>query len=249
MLAGDRGRLRLFRGFSGLVADRLVVSRSASPALVEQYRHLAATLHHAQLSQGLRTLMVTSARPREGKTLTATNMALILAESYGRKVLLIDADLRRPSLHETFQLPNVSGLNEGLKAESDEKLALLEISEGLTLLPAGRPDPDPLSGLSSPRMKKIIGEAAAMFDWVIVDTPPVGLIADANIIAGMVDATLLVVRAGVTPYKEAESAVATLGRARVLGIVLNGIELDHAAARDYYYRHYQAPGDREREAR
>lgn len=238
MLASERGRLRLFRGFSGLMVDRLVASRSAPPALVEQFRHLAATLHHAQVAQGLKTLMVTSALARDGKTLTATNTALTLSESYGRKVLLIDADLRRPSLHEAFQLPNVSGLNDGLKAKYEEKLALLEISDTLTLLPAGRPDPDPLSGLSSARMKRIIQEAAARFDWVIVDTPPVGLLADANIVAGMIDAALLVIRAGVTPFADVENAVSALGRDRILGVILNGVDPSGVQSQEYYYRYY-----------
>lgn len=249
MLAAERGRLRLFRGFSGHMVERLVASRSAPPALVEQFRHLAATLHHAQLAQGLKTLMVTSARARDGKTLSATNIALTLSESYGRRVLLVDADLRRPSLHEVFQLPSVSGLNEGLKAKNDEKLSLLEITETLTLLPAGRPDPNPLSGLSSARMKRILEEAAVRFDWVIVDTPPVGLLADANLVAGMVDAALLVIRAGVTPFSEVESAVTALGRDRVLGVVLNGAAPDSVESQDYYYRYYAHGTEREREAR
>ncbi|MCL4849296.1 MAG: CpsD/CapB family tyrosine-protein kinase [Acidobacteria bacterium] len=237
MLTGE-GRLRLFRGFSGKMIERLVASRNAPPALTEQFRRLAATLHHAQLAQGIKVVAVTSACARDGKTLTATNTALTLSQSYGRSVLLIDADLRRPSLHETFQIPHVEGLNEGLKADNDRKLSLLQISDNLTLLPAGRPESDPMSGLSSERMKRILQEAAARFEWVIVDTPPVGLLADATIVSGMVDATLLVVRAGETPFADVEAAVAAIGRDRILGVVLNGVDPANVQANDYYYHYY-----------
>jgi len=144
-------RLGVFRGFDPEVLERLVISPNAAPNLTEQYRRMAAALHHAQLVQGTKVLMVTSAMPGDGKSYTATNLALTLSESYRRQVLLIDADLRRPSLHEIFRVPNVSGLNEGLKASDDEPLSALKITETLTLLPAGRPEPDPMGGLSSPR--------------------------------------------------------------------------------------------------
>src|SRR5262245_45440965 len=136
-------RLGVFRGFEPEVLERLVISPNASPNLTEQYRRMAAALHHAQLVQGTKVLMVTSAMPGDGKSYTATNLALTLSESYRRQVLLVDADLRRPSLHAIFRVPNVAGLNEGLKASNDQPLAALKITDTLTLLPAGRPEPDP----------------------------------------------------------------------------------------------------------
>jgi capsular exopolysaccharide synthesis family protein len=217
-------RLGVFRGFDPDVLERLVISPSAAPNLTEQYRRMAAALHHAQLVQGTKVLMVTSAMPGDGKSYTATNLALTLSESYRRTVLLIDADLRRPSLHEIFRVPNVSGLNEGLKASDDEPLSALKITETLTLLPAGRPEPDPMGGLSSPRMARIIQEGAARFDWVLIDTAPIGLLADAHLLATTVDGALLVVRANQTPYAEVAKALEALGRERVFGVVLNGAE-------------------------
>ena len=104
-----------------------MVSGQTSHLAVEQYRRLAATLHGLQAERGLKTLMVTSTLPEEGKTLTIANLALTLSESYKRRVLLIDADLRRPSIHEVFGLPNQSGLTEGLRAESGQ-LSVLEVS-------------------------------------------------------------------------------------------------------------------------
>ena len=119
----------------GAAQERLVVSPDAPPELAEQFRRLAATLHHAQLVNGLKVVMVTSARPGDGKSLTAANLALTLSESYRREVLLIDADLRRPSLHDVFGVPNVAGLNDGLLLEDDERLAAVKITSTLTLLP------------------------------------------------------------------------------------------------------------------
>jgi capsular exopolysaccharide synthesis family protein len=227
-------RLALFHGFNPALAEKIVATTAIRPAFAEQYRKLASTLHHAQIERNLKVVMITSALANEGKTLTSTNMALTLSESYHRSVLLIDADLRRPTLHDTFQVPNVSGLGDGLRSAEEQKLSLVQVSPRLTLLTAGRPDPDPISGLTSDRMKRVIEEAAARFDWVIVDTPPVGLLPDANLLAGMVDAAILVVAAGSTPYPLIQRAVAALGRDRILGVVLNRAEEGIAGSYSYY---------------
>jgi len=220
---------------------KVVVSPSVPAAAVEQYRRLAAALHHAQLERETKVLMITSSSQGEGKTLTATNLAVTLSESYLRNVLLIDADLRRPSLHQTFQIPNILGLTEGLKSTTDQKLSLIQISEHLTVLPAGRPDPDPMSGLTSDRMRRIIEEAAARYDWVIIDTPPVGFLSDANLLVAMVDVALFVVRAGKSPYRLIQRALDAVGRNRILGVVLNAVDENVDAASYNYYGYYGAP--------
>jgi len=227
--------------FSAEWADRLAVSPNVSPMLVEQFRRLAATLYHAQSAGHLKVVMVTSAIPGDGKTMTALNLALVLSESYRRRVLLIDADLRRPSISNVSELSSTSGLSEGLKSKSDQKLVVLKLTETLTLLPAGRPDPDPMSSLTSSRMRRIIEEASARFDWVILDAPPVGPVADANLLAAMTDAVLLVIRANQTPYGPVRKAIESIGRDKIFGVVLNGVEqIDQNA----YYREYgaDAPG-------
>jgi capsular exopolysaccharide synthesis family protein len=179
--------------------------------------------------------MVTSALPVEGKTLTAANVALTLAESYKRQVLLIDADLRRPWVHEMFQIPNLSGLNDGLRSSEDRKIPLLRLTDHLSVLTAGRPDRDPMSVLSGDRMRRVLQEASLRFEWVIIDTPPVALLTDAHLLASLVDAVLLVVQSGKTPLAAINRAVEAVGRERILGVVLN--RADHAAvyhAYDYY---------------
>jgi len=222
---------------AGFYAEKLVVTERPEQSTIEQYRKLAATLHHAQTERQLKVVMVSSAVSGDGKTLTSTNLALTLSESYRRRVLLIDADLRRPSVHEVFQVKNVTGLTDSLKAENDRRLPLIQASAYLSLLLAGRPDSDPMSGLTSGRMRRLIGEAAATFDWVIIDTPPVVLLPDANLLAAMVDAAILVIGAGKTPHKLITRAIDALGRNRILGVVLNRVD-PSCLAGGYGYGYY-----------
>jgi protein-tyrosine kinase len=237
---GSSGSLGVFKGFAPEVAERIVVTSGMRSEIIEQYRKLAGYLHHAQIERGVKVVMVTSAIPAEGKTLTTTNLALTLSESYHRSVLLIDADLRRPSMHDVFKVPNVSGLGDGLRAGADQRLPLVQVSQRLMLLPAGRPDSDPMAGLTSDRMRQILTEASASFDWVLIDTPPVGLLPDAKILAGMADGALLVVHAGKTPHALVTRAVEAIGRERILGVVLNHAEVGITGNSEYagYYERY-----------
>jgi protein-tyrosine kinase len=217
---------------------KLIVSREASPVAVEQYRRLAATLHSLHIERGLKTLIVTSAVPAEGKTLTVANLALTLSESYKRRVVLIDADLRRPSIHSVFGLPNVSGLSECLRSERAQ-LSLLEVSPTLSVLPAGQPDANPMAKLTSPRMRAMLEDAGSMFDWVLVDAPPVGLMPDANLLARLTEAVIFVIAAGSTPHTLVERCLDEIGRDFILGTVLNRVEPHTLATSDYYHRYYR----------
>jgi len=214
----------VFRGFSPEWLDRLATSAGANSLLVEQFRRLAAQLHQAAAVSPLKRVMVTSASAGDGKTLTAVNLALIFSESYGRNVLLIDADMRRPSIQTVSQLGTTVGLSEGLDSRDDVKLSIIRLTKNLTLLPAGRPIGDPMKGLTSRRMLRILEEARDSFDWVIVDAPPVGPVADAALLAAMVDTSLFVIRAGKTPHQLAQKAIDGLGRDRIFGVVLNAVD-------------------------
>jgi len=205
---------------------------------VEQYRRVGAVLHHAQLQRGVRSVMVASAVAAEGKTLTATNVALTLSHSFDRRVLLIDADLRRPNVHEMFGLPNEHGLIESLQYPNGGRLSVTAVSNNLWVLTAGRPTSDPMSSLVSEAMKQLLADAAEQFDWVIVDTPPVALMPDANLLAGMIDAALLVISANTTPYPFVQRASAAIGPERILGVILNRAD-QSAIAHEYgYYGYY-----------
>ena len=211
---------------------KMVVGDQADGSLVEQYRHLAAALHKAQVEFGYRSVMVTSALQSEGKTLTASNLALTLSHSYQRRVLLIDADLRKPRLREMFMLPEGAGLTDSLSLPRGGKLPIHQVSPTLWVLTAGRPTNDPMSTLVSKSMKQLLDDARDEFDWVIVDTPPIAILPDANLLAAMVDTALLVVSAFSTPYPMVQRAAQAIGTTRILGVVLN--RADDAALREGY---------------
>ena len=159
--------------------------------------------------------------PGEGKTLTATNLALTLSESYQDQVLLIDADLRKPTLHQVFGLQAAVGLNEGLQPDAHAKLVLRQVSPRLSVLPAGRPTADPMAALTSERMRQLVDEAKEAFDWVILDTPPLMLLPDAHLLSSVVDAAVLVVRANSTPHELVKRSAEIIGRDRIVGVLLN----------------------------
>jgi protein-tyrosine kinase len=224
--------------------SRLSIGAHTDQSLSEQFRRFAATLMQAQREGSLKRLLITSAVPGEGKTLTAVNLALILSESYRRRVLLIDADLRRPSITEALSLKNSEGLSEAIQAIDDMKAPLAQLTDTLTVLPAGRRLSNPLSSLTSLKMARLLEEAGDRFDWVIIDTPPLGAAVDASLICPMVDAALLVVRAAHTAHPAIQRAVDTLGQDRILGVVLNGVEAGSLADYDSYGYGYAYTGDR-----
>jgi capsular exopolysaccharide synthesis family protein len=205
------------------VTEKLVIDSHMTPASREQYRRLAAVLHDAQGSSGLRVIMVVSATAGEGKTLTATNLALTFSESYQKRVLLIDADLRRPALDNVFKINSSSGLTEGL-SDPNAKLLVRQVSPRLSLLPAGRPVDDPMARLTSPRMHQLVAEAKETFDWVILDTPPLGILPDAHLLSAIVEGAVLVIKADSTPFDLVKRSVDALGSSRILGVVLNAAQ-------------------------
>jgi capsular exopolysaccharide synthesis family protein len=161
-----------------------------------------------------------------------------------RDVLLVDADLRRPSLHIVFQVPGAPGLSDGLVTSDDPKLPLHRVSERLAVLPAGRPTSDPIGALTSERMRRLIDEAREVFDWVVIDTPPVGLLTDAALLTSMADGVVLVVKAESTSLDMVQRAVTAIGRERVVGTVLNrATEQPNRTSYDYYkYYSHSEPG-------
>ncbi len=222
---------------------KLVTDDRVAGAHREQYRRLAASLHQLH-PEGLSIVMVASAMPAEGKTLTAVNLALTFSQSYQRDVLLIDADLRRPRLHAMFGVPDGDGLSQHLAGANEPVLRVRPIAPQLSLLSAGAATADPMARLTSARMKRVFTQAADSFDWVIVDTPALAILPDAELLASMVDGVLLVIRARSTPYESVKRAVDALGRARIVGIVLNQVDpallQPHAGEYDRYYSQERA---------
>lgn len=229
--------------FVSLDGDEKLVGAGLKQAVVEEYRKLAASLHQAQMDHGLQVILVASAVPGEGKSLTAANIALTLSTSYSRRVLLIDGDLRRPSLHALFRAPVTTGLREGLDGSTTSRVTAIQLSPLLALLPAGRPVENPVPLLTSERMSELVREARQHFDWVVIDTPPVGLLTDANLLSRDADAALLVIHANRTPYPLVQKAIQAIGKPKIFGVVMNHLEDQvsiSGSGYDYsgYYKEY-----------
>jgi protein-tyrosine kinase len=222
-------------------AEKIIGGPSAMAGR-EHYDRVATALHHAQRQQNTKLVMFTSAMPGEGKSLTAANVALTLS-LYGRRVLLVDADLHKPTLHELFHISNAKGLLDGLAAGPDKPMPVVEVAPNLFVLPAGHSTAEPMSLLISDRMRQVLHEACEAFDWVIVDTPPICLVSDANVLAGIVEAAVLVIKAGSTPHELISASVTTLGRERILGVVLNCVDdRDIVGGQDRYGYGYSYGG-------
>jgi capsular exopolysaccharide synthesis family protein len=166
------------------------------------------------------------------------NLSLTLSEAYKNNVLLIDADLRRPTVHSLLDIASGSGLKEALTSEIMEPLPTVSVTPNLQVLTAGTAAIDPMGALISEQMRSLLRGAADTFDWVVIDTPPVTLLPDAHLLAGMTDVAILVVGAGSTNYELAREAVEIIGRERIAGVVLNKV-LERNGAGDYghYYGH------------
>lgn len=222
------------------LAGKLVGTPEIEALSVEQYKRLGAALHELQVERGTKSLMITSALPREGKTLTVANLALTLGGAYGRRVLVIDADFHRPSLNELFGIPNDRGLAEALRS-SNTPLPAVAVSSEVSVVPAGRGPETATAVLSSDRLRFLVAEAAAHYDWILIDTPPVAMLTDAQFVARATDGVLFVIAAGVTPYAIVQRSLAELGADRIVGTVLNRVDQRFLPVRTYDHRQY---GDR-----
>lgn len=219
------------------LAGKLVSSPEMDARSVEQYKRLAAALHERQIESEIKSLMITSALPREGKSLTITNLALTFGGYYGRRVLIVDADLHRPSIHEMFGIRNDRGLIDAL-GSSGSSLPAVQVSQGVSVLPAGRGAETAGTALSSDRLRSLVAEAATQYDWILFDTPPVALLTDAQFVARATDGILFVIAAGATPYAIVQRALSDLGPDRIVGTVLNRVDERVLPVPAYYHHQY-----------
>jgi non-specific protein-tyrosine kinase len=205
----------------------VTLSDPRSPA-AEAYRSLRTNLEFSSLDEPLRTMVVTSPAPEAGKSTTLANLAVTMAQA-GKQVILVDCDLRRPSLHELFGVPNNSGLTSVILDDAASPLPLRETGvAGLRLLTSGPLPPNPAELLGSRRMADLIKTLREQADVVLFDAPPVIAVTDAAILASQMDGVLLVLNAGVTKRDHAQRARAALDKvnARIVGTVLNNEKLD-----------------------
>ena len=185
----------------------------------------------------MKTMVVTSSGPQEGKSTTAISLAIAMAQS-GNRVLLIDTDMRRPRLHKAFGVPNDSGVSSLVVGDSDlEKTVKSTEVPGLFLLPCGPIPPNPAELLHTQTFRELVTRLGEGYDRLIFDSPPIGAVADALVLATQVSGTILVLKGGKTHRDVARRAVRSLKdvNARIFGAVLNHIDLGDSKFGDYYY--------------
>jgi len=208
----------------------LVAGLSPKSLAAEQYRQLRTRLSHAEGASTLRTVLITSPQKGEGKSVTAANLALTMAQELQRRVILVEADLRKPSLQNLFGLPPGPGLAEYLSGAVELKDVMRFLPDhNLTVIHAGSAPTNPAELLGSTAMRRLLDQLRTRYDRVLLDTPPVLPLADVAVLAPLVDGTLMVVRAGVTPKPAIENALRAFDSSRLLGVVLNesGMEQDY----------------------
>ncbi|MEH7378282.1 CpsD/CapB family tyrosine-protein kinase [Neobacillus drentensis] len=213
---------------------KLVTAIDPKSPISEQYRTIRTNIQYSSIDQEIRAIMVTSSGPAEGKSTTAANLAVTFAQ-LGKKVLLVDADLRKPTVHHTFGVNNLFGFTTVLtKQRALEKTVLETGEQDLYILTSGPIPPNPAELLSSKSMEQFIEDAKAEFEYIIFDTPPLLAVADPQILANQCDGSILVVYSEKTEIEPAKKAKELLANAqsKLLGVVLNHKE---AKSGDYYY--------------
>ena len=210
-----------------------VMEKAPKSIDAEAYRSLRSNIEYSSFDDEYRAIVVTSSVPGEGKSTTSGNLALSLAQS-GNKVLLVDCDMRKPSIHQKFKISNMSGTAELLlRKESFEDVANF-YNENLTIITAGKIPPNPSEMLSSRAMTAFIKEMKKEFKYIILDTPPLQAVTDAQVLSTKADGVLIVVRAGSTKREMVLNSVDLIKKVhgKIIGTVLNGVE---NKKNNYYY--------------
>ena len=210
------------------------VERNPKSVISEAYRTLRTNIQYSSFDKKIQTILVTSAEVAEGKSTVSGNLALTFAEN-NNKVILIDCDLRKPSLHKKFKISNMVGLSELLLGKVNLQEAVQKHSDNLFVLTSGKLPPNPAEMLASSAMTNLLDKLKEEYDVIILDSAPVGAVTDAQILSTKVDGTILVARAQRTKRDtvlEAEDSLKKVG-ANIIGCVLQGV--DNLKGKYYYY--------------
>ena len=212
----------------------LIVESKPKSISAEAYRTLRTNIQYSSFDKEIKTIVVTSSDPGEGKSTTAANMALSFAQSE-KSVLLIDCDLRKPSLHRQFKISNLVGVSDVLICKENIKDAINIYNNNLHILTSGKLPPNPSEMLGSKSMERLLEELKVRYDVVILDTAPLNAVTDAQILSTKVDGTILVVKAEKTKRDSVQQAKSLLDKvsANIIGTVLNGVE--NTKNKYYYY--------------
>lgn len=215
---------------------QLISNYNSKSPIAEQYRLIRNNLNYSSVDKVIKSLVVTSPEPSDGKSTTAANLSIVLAQQ-GKQVILVDADLRKPSVHYAFNVSNRDGLTNVLAKEINLDQAITKTQvPNLVLLTSGPIPPNPSELLDSKTMKIITEELKTTFDYVVFDTPPLLVVTDSQIMANKCDGVVLVVASGKTKRDSALQAKDLLEKAnaQLLGVVVNGVE----SKKGYYYGSY-----------
>jgi len=221
--------------------ERLITQARPRSPVAESFRALRTNIQYAAVDTPLRTLMVTSPTPTDGKTTVVSNLAVVLSKA-GRRVTVLDADMHRPRVHAMFNAKFHPGLSDMFVSPPAHLNGTFQATsfDGLHVVSAGKQPPNPSELLGSKTMQEILSLVLADSELVLLDTPPILSVTDAVVLAPLVDGVLIVAKPGATKYSMLQSAVEQLRRvgARVIGVVINGIDQRNVRY-GYYYKSYQ----------
>ena len=219
--------------------SKLVCLTAQESFAAEKFRFLGVRLRQLQQSRPLKKLLITSTIPEEGKSTVSANLAAILARKQQPKILLLEGDLRRPSLAKQFGLGRNPGLSEWLQGEPRPIKHIYRLEgPNLWFLPAGQPPQNPLELMQSGRLSELLNQLSAWFDWIIIDSPPVLPLADTSVWMRLADGILLVTRQGTTEKRQLQRGLEALEQSKLLGALVNG---STTTAHSNYYYHYGSP--------
>ena len=212
----------------------LIVEKNSKSISAEAYKTLRTNIQYSSFDKEIKTILVTSTIPGEGKSTIAGNLALSFAQQ-DKKVLVMDCDLRKPSLHKMFRLSNLKGLSDVIVGNIDLEKAMYNYKDNFDILTSGNIPPNPSEILAYNTMTLLLEKLKTKYDIIIIDSAPLQAVTDAQIISNKVDGTLLVIRAGVTKREAILQAKELLNKvnAKILGVVLNGVE--NNSEKHYYY--------------
>ena len=211
-----------------------MLENNSKTIVAESYRTLRTNIQYSSFDKPIKSIVITSSEPGEGKSTTSSNLALSFAQE-GKKVILIDCDLRKPVLHKEFQISNSRGLSEFLIGNVEFSKVVYKHESGLHVLPSGLVPPNPAEMLASMAMEHLLTQLEEKYDYIILDTPPVNAVTDSKILSTKVDGTILVVKYGYTKKDAVMEAVKGLRavNANIIGTVFNGEE--NKTGKYYHY--------------
>lgn len=212
-----------------------IVENEPKSIAAESYRTLRTNLQYSSFDKEYKVIVVTSSEPGEGKSTTAGNLAISLAQGE-KKVLLIDCDLRKPSLHKNFKISNIVGLSDVLIGMESLSKSVNRYKKNLMILTSGKIPPNPSEMLGSSAMTALLKKLQEEFDYIILDTPPVQVVTDSQILSTKADGTILVVKAEVTKKEAVQNSINLLKKvnAHIIGTVLNGVDTKRNKYHYYY---------------